>query len=181
MRKILLCGLALATVLTSCMKKDVYDENYEFSKKQEEYNKNFPVKDLDPNQDWSTFRAIKANITVNEDALETYTIKLYTANPMDEDSNPLLLLKADVKNGETFSSTLEIPKDLESIWAVRLDKHNRCLFKQGAIVNEAVDVVFGNNNSNKRSITSRAVATRAITAPALPYTDAEVYRNRLDK
>lgn len=173
MRKILLCGLALATVFTSCMKKDVYDENYEFSKKQEEYNKNFPVKDLDPNQDWSTFRAINANITVNEDALETYTLKLYTANPMDEDSNPLLLLKADVKNGETFSSTLEIPKDLESIWAVRLDKHNRCLFKQAAIVNEVVDVVFG-NNSNKRSTTSRVVATRAITAPALPYTDAEV-------
>lgn len=175
MKKTILYGLVLATVLSSCMKdKNLYDEDYASSKKQEEYNKNFPVKDLDPNQDWSTFGAIKANVMVNEDALETYTIKLYTANPMDEEANPLLLLKADVKNGEIFSSTIEIPKDLKSIWAVRLDKHNRCLFKQGAIVNEVVDFVFGSNNSNKRSIASRAVATRAITAPVLPYTDAEV-------
>ena len=175
MKKTLWCGLVLATVLSSCMKdKNLYDEDRVSSKKQEEYNKNFPVKDLDPNQDWSTFEAIKANVTVNEDALETYTIKLYTANPMDEETNPLLLLKADVKNGETFSSTIEIPKDLKSIWAVRLDKHNRCLFKQGTVVGGVVDVVFGDSNSNKRTVTSRAIATRAITAPVLPYTDTEV-------
>lgn len=71
MKKTLWCGLVLATVLSSCMKdKNLYDEDRVSSKKQEEYNKNFPVKDLDPNQDWSTFEAIKANVTVNEDALE---------------------------------------------------------------------------------------------------------------
>ena len=70
MKKTLWCGLVLATVLSSCMKdKNLYDEDRVSSKKQEEYNKNFPVKDLDPNQDWSTFEAIKANVTVNEDAL----------------------------------------------------------------------------------------------------------------
>lgn len=174
MKRILLIGLVLASVLTSCMKKDVYDENYESSQKQEEYNKNFPVKDLDPNQDWSTFVAIKANVTVNEDALETYTIKLYTANPMDTEANSLLLLKTDVKNGETFSSSIEIPKDLETIWAVRLDKHNRCLFKQSTVANGAINVTFGSNTSPQKAITNRGVTTRAITAPTLPYTDAEI-------
>lgn len=175
MKTTLLYGLVLAVILSSCMKdKNLYDEDRESSKKQEEYNKNFPVKNLDPNQDWSTFEAIKANVTVNEDALETYTVKLYTANPMDEEANPLLLLKVDVKNGDTFSTTIEIPKDLKSIWAVRLDKHNRCLFKQSTVVNGVVDVVFGSNNSNSHTMANRTVATRAVTAPALPYTDAEV-------
>ena len=42
------------------------------------------------------------------------------------------------------------------------------------MVGGVVDVVFGDSNSNKRTVTSRAIATRAITAPVLPYTDTEV-------
>lgn len=170
MKKIIICGLALAAILSSCTNKDLYDEDKDASKKQEEYNNNFPIKGLDPNQDWSTFTAVEAKITVNEDALETYTVKLYTANPMDEAANPLLLAKSDIKNGETTSLTIEIPKDLKSIWAVRLDKHNRCLFKQGAVKDRVVDVTFG----NKTSSTNRSIATRAVTPPSVPFTDEQV-------
>jgi hypothetical protein len=171
MKRILLCGLILASVFPSCTNKDLYDEEKDAAKKQEEYENNFPVKNLDPDQDWCTFAAVKANVTVNEDALETYTVKLYSANPMDEEANPLLLAKSEVKNGETSSFTIEIPKDLKSVWAVRLDKHNRCLFKQGAVTDGVVNITFGNKSSNTRATIA---TTRTIIAPELPYTDKGV-------
>lgn len=169
-----LCGVLLVALLSSCVKHDnLYNGDGDSDKKKEEYDKNFPVKDIDPDQDWCNFTPVKVNMTVNEDLGETYTVKLYTANPMDEEANPLFLGKSEMKSGETSSVTVEIPEDLKSLWAVRLDKHNRCLFKQGAIVNGVVNVTFG-SNSGKRSMGARAVAVRAVTAPDLPYTDEQV-------
>lgn len=169
MKKSFLCWLLLAALVTSCMKHDeLYKggDETESDGKKEEYDKNFPVKDIDPDQDWCNFAPVKVSVTVNEDWGETYTVKLYAANPIDLTAEALLLTEGKVKSGETFTCSVDIPKDLEKVWAVRLDSRERCLIKAASVTNGTVEVTFGVRES-------RAVV-RSIDRPDFPYTNAEV-------
>lgn len=130
--------------MASCSEhKDLYNPDNESEKKKEEYDKNFPVTNIDPSQDWNTFMTAKVNVTVHEDWGETYTVKIYTDNPLDENSGAMLLAKGDVKSGETFSANIEIPKALTLVWVARVDSHKRRLVKLAGVVDGKIESVFG--------------------------------------
>lgn len=164
--------LACLIGMSSCTDhKDVFDPNAEAEKKKEEYDKNFPVTDIDPNQDWNTFTLVKASVTVNEDWGENYVVKIYTANPLDENSGALLLAKGEIKSGETFSADIEIPKALTVVWVARVDSHKRRLVKPAAIVDGKIISAFG-TPANRAIISSRST----IDAEPLPYSSTELQK-----
>jgi hypothetical protein len=157
---------------TSCQDhSNLYDSDYASAKKQLEYAESFPVQNIDPTQDWNLFTTADVQVTVNEDWGETYTVKVYTANPLDETSGALLLAKGEVKSGETFSTKIDVAKAQDVVWVARVDSHNRRLAKPIYISNGKIEASFG-------SSTTRSVETRADDSfdyqDAPPYTDAQV-------
>lgn len=130
--------------MVSCVDhKDAFDPNAEAEKKKEDYDKNFPVTDVDPEQDWSTFTKAKVSVTVNEDWGETYVIKVYTDNPLVEASEALLLAEGEVKNGDTFSVDIEMPKDLSGVFVSRTDAKGACLLKYAILEEDRIVLTFG--------------------------------------
>lgn len=152
--------------------KDLYNPDNETENKKEEYDKNFPVADIDPNQNWNAFTIAKANVTVNEDWGETYVVKVYTDNPLDQDSNAMLLAKGEIKSGETFSADIEIPKGLTLVWVARVDSHKRRLVKPVGVVDGKIESVFG------ATIEERAVAGSRSTVDVepLPYSEIQLQK-----
>lgn len=151
--------------------KDVFDPNAEAEKKKEEYDKNFPVTDIDPNQDWKMFTTVKAKVTVDEIFGETYTIKIYTANPLDEKSGAMLLAKGEIKNGETFSVDIELPKGLSGVFVSRTDTKGECLFQYASLKDGQITTFFG-------EVKGRSVQSRGLSldekAKQVPYTESVI-------
>ncbi len=143
MRKSIFLLLCLIGMASCTDHKDLYNPDNESEKKKEEYDKNFPVSDIDPNQDWNSFTVAKVNVTVHEDWGEMYTVKVYTANPLDKNSGAMLLAKGKVKSGETFTADVELPKALTLLWVARVDSHKRILVKPAGIVSGKIESVFG--------------------------------------
>jgi hypothetical protein len=165
--------MGLVALLTACQDhSNLYDEDYTNARKQLEYSQSFPVQNIDPNQDWNLFTTANVQVTVNEDWGETYTVKVYTANPLDEESGALLLTKGEVKNGEYFTTTVSVPKATEGVYVSRLSAKGDKLVKYVALENGAISTYFG------AEPTTRATrATSSFVEPNLqdsPYTQAEV-------
>ena len=71
--------LLFAVLASGCMKREnLYDEE---RAAEEEAKKNFPVQNIDPEQDWNMGTSRSLNVSVNEKTGETYTIKVYDGYP----------------------------------------------------------------------------------------------------
>lgn len=152
--------------------KDLYNPDNETEKKKEEYNKNFPVPDIDPTQDWNAFTIAKVNVTVNEDWGETYVVKVYTDNPLDQDSNAMLLAKGEVKNGDTFSADIEIPKGLAGVYVSKTSSKGACVVKYAIRKDNRIMLTFG-ELAKERSVRSRGLLLND-QAREIPYSKESI-------
>ena len=59
----------------------------------EEAKENFPVKDIDPSQDWNMAAVGTLSVSINQKTGEVYTVKVYTDNPLNSEGNARLLAK----------------------------------------------------------------------------------------
>jgi hypothetical protein len=150
MKRIAFCTVGLAALMTTACQdhSNLYDSDYANAVKQQEYSQSFPVQNIDPTQDWNLYTTANVQVTVNEDWGETYTVKVYTANPLDETSGALLLAKGEVKNGETFSTQISVPKAQEGVYVSRLSKQGEKLVKYVSLSGDK-SVVFGSPNSTR--------------------------------
>ena len=84
-RKYLMCGvtvMAIAGVIASCSREvEIYQPTQE--EKMANAEAQLGVK-IDPNQDWHTSAKATAVVTVNGDYDETYTVKIYSNDPLLE-------------------------------------------------------------------------------------------------
>lgn len=132
--------------------KDLYNPD----RIQEEAKEAFPVKDIDPNQTWETSAVCKASVSVNEKAGETYTIKVYTANPYNTDGDAALLATATVENGKTANFKFDIPAALQYVYVMKVNGEGYSSAMPVAVESNAIKVTFGEG-----AATTRAAATRA--------------------
>lgn len=158
MKKIFLYVLLLASVLSSCLKHDnLYtgEGDDDSNKKKEEYDKNFPVKDIDPKQDWNMAAQMVVNVTVNYGGNGEYTIKIYSDNPRDPEVQAYLLGKYTVKDGSTNALAVDAVSGSQSVYVCCVDAANGSVMKKGEVENGKVNVGFG------AAVKNRAVAGRA--------------------
>lgn len=154
----------LSTVLlTGCADhENLFDEN----KVKEEAKENFPVKDIDPNQTWNMMGVRTLDVTVNEKAGETYTIKVFSDNPLKENNDAHLLATAKVKNGETANVKFDAPLVMDYVYVMRQAAENDCVVTVAAIDNGRFVASFG------EAVSRAATRASAIEIEGLP-TDAE--------
>ena len=108
------------SVLFSCTKKEDFFDPHHID---EEAKENFPVKDIDPSQDWNMAAVGTLSVSINQKTGEVYTVKVYTDNPLNSEGNARLLAKkTGVRDGETVLFTFDVPKAIESVYVLFEDK-----------------------------------------------------------
>lgn len=131
--------LLLATLFSGCMKhENLFDED----KAKEEAEKNFPVQNIDPDQDWVMAASRTLDVTVNEKTGDTYIVKVFDAYPFDTEKDVRLLAKTEVKDGSTASVKFDAPLVLERIYVMRQLGENYVI-RVSDIENERFGVAFG--------------------------------------
>jgi hypothetical protein len=172
MKRIAFCTVGLAAMLTTACQdhSDLYDGDYANAVKQLEYSQSFPVQNIDPNQDWNLFTTANVQVAVNEDWGETYTVKVYTANPLDETSGALLLAKGEVKSGDTFSTQVDVPKAQTSVFVALVNSKNQTEVKIAPVASGVAETTFGVTETRATTRTTFVEPTTRTTE----YTEAYV-------
>lgn len=149
------------TLFTGCEQgKDLYNPEL----LQEKAKEAFPVKDIDPNQTWETSALCNATVSVNEKAGDTYTIKVYTANPYNTNGNAALLATTTVADGSTARFKFDIPAALQQVYVMKVNESGYSAAVPATVGNGILKVDFG----GKDATTTRTVMTRnAITRAEL--------------
>ena len=132
------------------------------------YEETFPVKNIDPDGDWTVSRSVTAHVSVNGDQGVDYKIQIFDADPLSPESTAKLLAEGTVTQSMTLDVVMDCATSLDKVFVARIDEHKRYLVQPTAIENGTVTAHFGDKGTPTRSI-SRAVTT-SIPVMEAPYT-----------
>ena len=122
---------------------------------QEEAQADFPVKNIDPNQTWETSAVCNASVSVNEDNKNTYTIKVYTANPYYVDGDATLLAQTTVTDGQIVNFKFDVPAALQYLFVMKINSKGYSSAIPVAVKNKTVKVTFGEGGGTTRAISGK--------------------------
>ena len=111
------------------------------------YEETFPVKNIDPDGDWTMSRSVTAHVTVNGDLGEDYPIRIFDANPLSPESNAKLLAEGVANRSTSFNVVMDCATALDRVFVARVDRKGHYLVQPIAIENEEVKACFGNKES----------------------------------
>ena len=164
-----------ALLFTNCINSD--KDLFDAEKAKELYEATFPVKNIDPNMDWSTTNSVSVAVGINEDYGTDYRVRIYDAYPLASNSNAKLIAEGTVNNEMSFNTTVDIPKALSTVYVVRTDEKNRHLVKVASVEDGQIKASFG----------ASAVSTRSgdagdfvVETHSVPYKDSDI-ADMLDK
>lgn len=190
MRELLSSGIALLTtalcafVMYSCGDDDVYNPNAVVESTIAEYEANWEdtFGEIDADQDWNMAVEMSATMSIYEDALTTYYMQLYTANPLLTDSAYLLAsheVTTDASGYASVTFNVDIPDGTEELYAARKDSKNRRIVKAVDITGGSIEVQFGTSSSasakTRSGSTSDAYEIPDYSCPLTDTDDVEEY------
>jgi|GEM_PF-5270973 len=166
------CFLLLLLCFESCAKdKDLFDpEAYN-----EELQDKFPVKNIGSNQTWQTIGSVSANVTVNEDKGESYTVKFYSENPINNDS-AVLLAKQTIASGSTWTGSIDYALSDSTLYVTCVDKRARREVMPVKINNGTISACFGSPlaSTKSRAISRASGDQYPITTMEAPYSESDI-------
>lgn len=146
--KTMMCAGLTGVLLAGCVNDDMYDPNAAAKKYQERWEKNFG--NIDPQQTWNTSAIHTADITIGYSG--NYTLKIYTADPRNKQTQAYLLGQYDVVGNQSHSLQFDMPSSLTNVYVVLTDQDGGQIIKPTSIINKKVNVVFGTDDSTTRTI-----------------------------
>lgn len=157
MKKYLLNGVAALTMglaITSCMKEFNFEEQREQQiLNNAEQTLGFHIPE---GQDWVMSSQATANVSVNMTSGETYTVKIFSNNPLTSDI-AYILAEGEVVNGNVFTSSFRYPSDLNEVYLSFTDSEGYVYYRKANIENGVISYNFAPasspSNSRTRGIT----------------------------
>lgn len=146
--KTMMCAGLTGMMLAGCTNDDVFDPNATNKKYQENWEKQFG--DIDPRQTWNTAATHTADISIGYSG--KYTLKIYTANPHNEETQAYLLGRYDVEGGKSYSLQFDMPSSLTNIYVALADEDGGQIIKSVPISNGKASAAFGTKESLTRTI-----------------------------
>ena len=133
----MLCMLALSMMLTSCLQEEDIVEMVE-----EKYNKSWveTFGAIDPEHDFNTAMGVTANFNLSGFPEDSYTVKIYTANPINKDSR--VLARKNISNKESLK--FDVEKIKTNVFVTVKGKN-----KNKLVVNGYYDIVDGEIHINE--------------------------------
>ncbi|GLL54723.1 hypothetical protein KUBF_23850 [Bacteroides finegoldii] len=132
------------------------------------YEETFPVKNIDPDGDWTLSRSVTAHILVNGYEGVNYKIRIFDADPLSSESTAKILAEEDATQGTTLTVAFDCAIALNKVFVARVDEHEHYMVQPVTIENGEVTARLGYADVSTRSM-SRAVTTGIPTMKA-PYT-----------
>lgn len=165
MKKLLILGMVLAAFASCTDHKSLFDSE----RVKEEAKENFPVKDIDPNQDWNMMAVRTLDVTMDTNTGSSYTVKVLTDNPFKADNDARILAEAEVKDGTTVSLKFDAPSAMQYAYVMRQMGDKDFVVTVATLKNDKFVAAFG------RSTAQRAASARAtnITIDNLPDNDKD--------
>lgn len=168
--------ITCSVMIVGCSKdQNVYNDNL-----QEMAKAAFPVQNIDPDQTWNMMGTTTVNTTVDENYGESYTIKIYSSDPIGNTSAQLLS-KSTVDNGKSVKQTFEYGTGDSTLYVSRVDSKSRREVLPISISNGGIsNVVFSNSSisQSKSRTTTRAIGDfddpSAVAKRDIPYTETQL-------
>lgn len=169
--------LATSAGLISCVdnEKNLFDGD----KMKQIYEETFPVKDIDPDGDWTLSQSVTAHVSVNGDLGVNYTIRIFDANPLVTENAAKLLAEGTANQDKTFDVEIDCATALNTIFVARVDKHGHYLVQPVAIKNGEVTAHFGDKKSNTRAVLGADVVSTVPVMEA-PYTAGYISAKKVE-
>jgi hypothetical protein len=165
-------------LLVGCTSED----NAYVNNLQEQAKINFPVQNIDSKQTWNLLGTTTINTTVNENYGETYTIKVYSSDPIGN-SSAQLLSESNVISGSSVKQTFEYGIGDSTLYVSRVDSKSRREVLPVQVSNGGTSSVTFSNSTNSSS-TAKSKAMRKtpgdFSDPAIaakrdaPYTESQI-------
>jgi LruC domain-containing protein len=148
-----------------------------------EYESAFPVSDIDPNMDWKTTNSVSLTVAVEEDAGVDYTVRVFTENPLVENSSAKLLAEGVVRKGQPMTRTIDVPKTNSIVYVTRTDSHNRHSLKLVSVSNNVLvtfgEVAAAKTRAGEFSYRASTRADETVTVPTLTPAKSESELNAM--
>ncbi len=158
MNGLAVAALALAT--TSCHKDLggglVYDKEQQMANAELQLGVQ-----IDPNQTWKMTAEATANVAINLDYGETYTVKIYSNDPLYERKG-YVLASGTIKNGEIFKKKFSYSSGSKDLMIGVKDSKGHSFFKNANIIDGQLNTTIGSVASETRS------AHRSMSTPTVP-------------
>lgn len=165
--------LAASASFTSCVDND--KNLFDGAKVKQIYEQTFPVKDIDPDGDWSMSRSVAAHVSVNGDAGTDYTIRIFDANPLASENDAWLLAEGIANNEKEFNVTVDCAMAIRTLFVARVDAKGHYLVQPVAIENGEVKAHFGDEEkSETRAAVLRGGVSSAVPVMSAPYTAEQI-------
>lgn len=132
------------------------------------YEETFPIKNIDPDGDWTLSRSVTAHILVNGYEGVNYKIRIFDADPLSSESTAKILAEEDATQGTILTVAFDCAIALNKVFVARVDEHEHYMVQPVTIENGEVTARLGYADVSTRSM-SRAVTTGIPTMKA-PYT-----------
>lgn len=159
--------LATSAVFTSCV--DNEKNLFNADQLRQIYEETFPVKNIDPDGDWTMSRSVTAHVAVDADLGKDYPIRIFDANPLNPESNAKLLAEGSVNQSTSFDVVMDCATALDKVFVARVDTEGHYLVQPVTIQNGEVRAYFGDKDISARSA-SRGVIMGTIPTMEAPYT-----------
>lgn len=168
--------LAASASLISCVDND--KNLFDGEKMKQIYQETFPVKDIDPDGDWSMSRSVTAHVSVNGDVGTDYTIRIFDANPLVAENDAWLLAEGIANNKKTLNVSVDCATAIRTLFVARVDAKGRYLVQPVAIENGEVKAHFGEVETVTRAAASRDGVKSAFPGMTAPYTAEEISKKK---
>ncbi len=117
---------------------------------------------------WNMAKLATTNITVNKNYGETYTVTVYSNNPITSEKG-IVLAKGEVENGATFNEKITYPQGAQYLFVGITDSKGYTSYKQAKVENGVISAAFG---SGTRAAGQRRTIT--VATAGVPYTAAQI-------
>ena len=150
--------LPLVILVISMLLQGCKDDVFNPEKVKAAYQDKFPVKNIDPAMDWKMTQQVRVNVSVSEDTGIDYTIRIYDKNPLISRSSAKLLAEGTANNTTVFTTVMDCPSVLTSVFVCRTDAHSRNIVKYVSIQNGQLHAAFGSSPTTTRAAWTRSVS-----------------------
>lgn len=164
--------LASSISFTSCVDNEKTLFNADQLK--QTYEETFPVKNIDPNGDWTMSHKVTAHVSVNGDLGTDYKIQIFDADPLSSESTAKILAEGTANQSTTLNVVMDCATALNKVFVARIDNHGHYMVQPVAIENGEVTAQLGHEKDVPTRSMSRAVTTTGIPAMEAPYTAGDI-------
>lgn len=164
--------LASSISFTSCVdnEKTLFDAD----QLRQTYEETFPVKNVDPNGDWTMSHKVTAHVSVNGDLGTDYKIQIFDADPLSSESTAKILAEGTANQSTTLNVVMDCATALNKVFVARIDNHGHYMVQPVAIENGEVTAQLGHEKDVPTRSMSRTVPKTGIPAMGAPYTADDI-------